>query len=233
MTSRSPAQAGSLFEPIARKMKHEGIPPLVIEDFRRHYIQLVEGATGLIGRDAIEPLDNAPDLERIGDLAARGRQALGQAVIIKLNGGLGTSMGLERAKSVIEVREGMTFLDIIIRQVLALRESAGVHLPLIFMNSFSTEEDTRAVIARYPHLALGQGRLPFSFLQYKVPKIRQDSFEAVHWPADPALEWCPPGHGEIYTALVTRGVLDALLEDGFRYAFVSNADNLSAVLDLN
>jgi len=37
--------------------------------------------------------------------------------------------------------------------------------------------------------------------------------------------------GDLYTALVTSGLLDALLARGFRYAFVSNADNLGAVLD--
>src|SRR5438105_1204399 len=45
------------------------------------------------------------------------------------------------------------------------------------------------------------------------------------------LEWCPPGHGDIYTALVTSGMLDALLDAGYEHAFVSNSDNLGAVLD--
>ena len=53
----------------------------------------------------------------------------------------------------------------------------------------------------------------------------------VEWPADPSLEWCPPGHGDLYTALLTSGMLEALLDGGYRYAFVSNSDNLGAVLD--
>ena len=44
-------------------------------------------------------------------------------------------------------------------------------------------------------------------------------------------EWCPPGHGDLYAALSGSGWLDALLADGVKYAFVSNSDNLGAVLD--
>jgi UTP--glucose-1-phosphate uridylyltransferase len=53
----------------------------------------------------------------------------------------------------------------------------------------------------------------------------------VEWPRDPSLEWCPPGHGDIYLALLTSGMLAQLLERGYRYAFMSNSDNLGAVLD--
>ena len=31
------------------------------------------------------------------------------------------------------------------------------------------------------------------------------------WPADPAKEWCPPGHGDIYATLMGSGKLDELL----------------------
>jgi UTP--glucose-1-phosphate uridylyltransferase len=53
----------------------------------------------------------------------------------------------------------------------------------------------------------------------------------VEWPADPAMEWAPPGHGDLYTALVGSGMLSSLIDEGYRYAFVSNSDNLGAVLD--
>jgi UTP--glucose-1-phosphate uridylyltransferase len=54
----------------------------------------------------------------------------------------------------------------------------------------------------------------------------------VRWPADPELEWCPPGPGDIFTALAASGTLDALLAAGLRYAFVSNSDNLGALPDV-
>ena len=145
--------------------------------------------------------------------------ALRRACVIKLNGGLGTSMGLEGPKSLLEARDGLTFLDVIGRQVGALRARHGVRLPLVLMQSFRT-----------------QGAVPnvtdvVEFLQHKVPKLRADTLDAVEWPADPALEWCPPGHGDLYASLLSSGVRDDLLADGIRYAFVSNADNLGAVLD--
>ena len=73
--------------------------------------------------------------------------------------------------------------------------------------------------------------MPPDFVQHKEPKIRVDDLMPVEWPDDPSLEWCPPGHGDLYTALLTSGMLDALLDRGYRYAFVSNSDNLGAVLE--
>ena len=148
--------------------------------------------------------------------------------MIKLNGGLGTSMGMTRAKSLLVVKEGLTFLDVIARQIQELRSRTGAEVPLLLMNSFRTREDSLRALEPYGGLS---GPLPADFLQHKVPRLRADDLSPVSWPSDPALEWCPPGHGDLYTALLTSGVLDAALEAGVRYAFVSNADNLGAVLD--
>ena len=149
--------------------------------------------------------------------------------MIKLNGGLGTSMGMARAKSLLCVRRGLSFLDVIARQVLHLRREYGATLPLIFMNSFRTSADTLAALARYDDLAVPG--LPLEFLQNKEPKLRADDLRPVSWPRDPAMEWCPPGHGDIYTALMATGLFDQLIDAGYRYAFVSNSDNLGAVAD--
>ncbi len=101
--------------------------------------------------------------------------------------------------------------------------------PLVLMNSFNTRADSLTVLSRYKELA--RFGIPLDFLQHKVPKIVQADLTPATWPADPDLEWCPPGHGDIYTALLTSGMLDTLLARGYRYAFISNADNLGAVLD--
>ena len=153
---------------------------------------------------------------------------LDRAVVLKLNGGLGTSMGMTKAKSLLEVRDGQSFLDIIVRQVLDLRERTGARLPLVLMNSFATRDDSLAALDRHPEIA---SDVPADFLQNKVPKLTADGLEPVEWSADPGLEWAPPGHGDLYTALVTSGMLDELLDHGYRYAFVSNSDNLGAVLE--
>jgi UTP--glucose-1-phosphate uridylyltransferase len=152
--------------------------------------------------------------------------ALGRSVIIKLNGGLGTSMGMDKAKSLLPVRKGKTFLDIIVDQVRHARSMHGIQLPLLFMNSFRTQTDTLAALAPYTDLPVAG--LDLGFMQNQEPKLRADDLTPVEWPADPSLEWCPPGHGDLYTAFATSGVLDRVLSLGYRYASVSNSDNLGA-----
>jgi len=86
-----------------------------------------------------------------------------------------------------------------------------------------------AALARYDGLAVDG--LPLEFLQNKEPKLLVSDLSPVSWPRDPDLEWCPPGHGDLYTALVGSGLLDQLIEAGYRHVFVSNSDNLGAVPD--
>jgi UTP--glucose-1-phosphate uridylyltransferase len=218
------------FAPFEERMRREGIEQIVIDNFHHYFSALVGGSTGLVPEDLIEPVSDLPRLEELGSFEGAGREALGHAAVLKLNGGLGTSMGLERAKSLLVAHDGLSFLDIIARQNLAARARHGRSIPLIFMNSFNTDDDTRAVLERYPEL---RGQVPESMLQHKVPKVLQDGYGPAEWPADPELEWCPPGHGEVYITLVTSGLLPALLERGYRYLFISNADNLGATLDLS
>jgi UTP--glucose-1-phosphate uridylyltransferase len=149
-------------------------------------------------------------------------------VTIKLNGGLATSMGLRSPKSLVEAREGRSFLDIIIGQTLALRRRHGVRLPLVLMDSEATRAETLAALEQHPELG---SDLPPDFLQSMVPKLEADTLAPVSWPSEPALEWCPPGHGDVYGALARSGMLAMLLAEGFRYAMISNSDNLGATLD--
>ncbi len=218
------------FKPFAEKMKRAGLSSIIIDTFKYYYTLLLKGETGLLTKKDIDPVKpgEIPDLERMDNLFNVGRSVLHKVALIKLNGGLGTSMGLERAKSLLKVREGMSFLDITVKQVLGYREKYGNKMPLILMNSFRTEEDTKKELAKYDGLATD---IPLTFLQHKVPKIFQDSLTPAEWPQDPALEWNPPGHGEIYTALATSGMLKKLIDGGIIYAFISNSDNLGAVMD--
>ncbi len=210
------------------KMAAEGVDPLATEVFA-HYYRLVEsGETGMVPESSIEPLE-MPALADADVPDEVAREAIGKTVVIKLNGGLGTSMGMDRAKSLLEVRDGVSFLDVIARQVLALRERYDAALPLLFMNSFRTSADTRAALARYDDL--GYDGLPLEFLQNKEPKLRADDLTPVSWEKEPALEWCPPGHGDLYTVLHSSGLLERMLAAGFTQVFVSNSDNLGAVPD--
>lgn len=218
------------FDAFVSKMRAEGLPPAAIETFRRYHEQLVGGARGLLGRHDIAPVESVPDAADMAGYREAGRAALGQTVVVKLNGGLGTSMGLTIAKSLLPAKDGLTFLDIAVRQILHLRATHDVRLPLVLMNSFRTHDDSLRALAPYGDVS---GDLPADFLQNKVPKVRTDDFAPAEWPKDPSHEWCPPGHGDLYTALATSGLLDALLARGFDHAFVSNSDNLGAVVDLD
>jgi len=208
------------------KMTAAGVDPVAIAVFSHYYRLAESGATGLIPEDSIEPLVDPPRLDRVEVSDDEAADAFARTVIIKLNGGLGTSMGLDRAKSLLPVRDGKNFLDLIVGQVQYARRTYGVRLPLLFMDSFRTREDTLGHLVRYPDLAVDG--LPLDFLQNAEPKIRLDDLTPVEWPADPSLEWCPPGHGDLYPALWGSGILDALLEAGFRYVSVANGDNLGA-----
>ena len=215
------------FETLFRKMQAEKLPQLVIDNFNYYYDRLVAGQTGNLPETEISPLDTLPEMEALStdERVAAGERAMNRTVIIKLNGGLGTGMGMQKAKSLLDVKDGMTFIDIIVRQAHALHANP----PVIFMNSFSTRADTRSALAGYSHL--NRQPVPLDFLQHKIPKVSALNLGPVHHTDNPELEWCPPGHGDLYPALVTSGLLDTLLQAGYDYAFVSNADNLGAVLD--
>ena len=208
------------------KMQAEGLPGIAIDTFAHYEELLRQGDQGTLPESELEPLTEVPSVQDLPDPAPA---VLERVVVLKLNGGLGTSMGMTKAKSLVEVKDGLTFLDVIAREVLYLRERHGAQIPLLLMNSFATRDDTLAALERYPELEL-EG-LPLDFVQGKVPKLLADGFEPVSWEQDPALEWAPPGHGDVFTSLATSGTLDMLLERGYEYLFLSNSDNLGAVLD--
>ena len=209
-------------------MLDAGVDAVAVDTFAHYYRLLEHGETGMIPESSIDPLDmeSLADVE-VDDKAAA--DAIRTTAVIKLNGGLGTSMGMDRAKSLLCVRRGLSFLDVIARQVLHLRQEYDAPLPLILMNSFRTSADTMAALARYDGLAV-EG-LPLEFWQNKEPKLLKKDLSPASYPKNPDLEWCPPGHGDLYTALRGTGLLERLIEQGYERVFVSNSDNLGAVPD--
>ena len=220
------------FVPVRQKMQRAGLDDLLIRSFEHNYAQLVAGATGYISGTHARPPEDIADVSAALGFHAEGLDALNRLVVVKLNGGLGATMGLNGPRSLLVVKDGLRFLDIIVRHVLHLRQKMTARLPLIFMNSYSTQEATQQALTAYPQLAGGvSGKLPLAFLQNKVPKIWQDTLTPVEWHEDPAKEWCPPGHGDIYLTLHTSRLLKQMLAIGYEYIFVSNADNLGATVD--
>jgi len=221
--STGASMTGSLALFVA-KMKSAGLNPAVIETFSRYYRRIVDGESGLLSNRDILPLkpQDVIDADAVLSFVDRGKAAASETVCIVLNGGLGTSMGLTKAKSFLPVKDELTFLDIKVKQA----QKSGAHLA--FMNSFATHDDT---VNAVENMALSF--TPAYFLQNKFPKILKSDLTPAHWPKDPEMEWNPPGHGDIYGALATSGLLKKLLQRKIRYAFIANSDNLGAVLDFS
>jgi UTP--glucose-1-phosphate uridylyltransferase len=211
------------------KMRAAGAAKVAISVFSHYYRLLESGQQGTIRESDIEPVGDLPHLEHLDADDESMRAALAETVVIKLNGGLGTSMGVTGPKSALPVKDGLTFLDIIARQILSTRKTYDVPLPLVLMNSFRTKEKSLAILSEYPSLPVDG--IPLDFMQNMEPKLLADDLTPAEWPADPELAWCPPGHGDLFTALFASGTLDVLREKGFRHAFISNADNLGATPD--
>ncbi|HEU5267776.1 MAG TPA: UTP--glucose-1-phosphate uridylyltransferase [Jatrophihabitans sp.] len=213
----------------AAKMRAAGCHDAAVATFLAQLDRLRSGDRGVIADSELEPLLELPDAAAL-DRPSRARTTdlLDGTVVLKLNGGLGTSMGLAGPKSLLPVKDGATFLDLIARQVLDLRSRTGARVPLVLLNSFATREPSLQALAKYPQLTQD---VALDVVQNKVPKLRADDLLPVSRPDAPQLEWAPPGHGDLYTVLLTSGLLDQLLDNGYHTVFVSNADNLGATLD--
>ncbi len=217
---------------IRSKMQAVGVAQPAIDAFLNAVERLQQGETGLLPEALIRPVDNVLADDSLAPSAPDDGDLLNQLVVIKLNGGLGTGMGLAGPKALLPVRGAATFLDLIARQILHLRVQTGQRRPVfLLMNSFSTRDDSLRYLRRFPNLANEDSSL--DFVQNMVPKLDPQSLAPVTWSADRSLEWCPPGHGDLYPSLWGNDrLLDRLLEQGVRTLFVSNADNLGATVDL-
>ena len=99
------------------------------------------------------------------------RSMLDKLVVVKLNGGLGTSMGCKGPKSVIPVRNDLTFLDLTVQQIEYLNQKFDADVPLILMNSFNTDEDTQKIIKKYSGFKV---RI-LTFNQSRYPRINKET----------------------------------------------------------
>jgi len=218
------------FDEFAAKMRRAGLSDAAIRAFKHSYENLAAGNTGLIPERGIQPVTDLPRVESITGASGGGAALLSQAVVVKLNGGLGTSMGLERAKTLLRLKDDSNFLDFIARQILHLRRQHDSPLRFLLMNSFNTSHDTLEYLAKYPELGAPQS---LELMQSAVPKVDAATLRPVSWPPNVELEWCPPGHGDLYPSLLGSGWLERLLAAGVNFLFVSNSDNLGASLDLD
>ena len=151
---------------------------------------------------------------------------LSKLVVGKLNGGMGTSMGCAGPKSLIEVRDNKSFLDLILEQIESLNRKWGQKIPLLLMNSFYTHEETQV------HLSgLKTSAEIIGFQQNKFPRLHADSLSPLTPDEYGDQAYYPPGHGDFYQCIWQQGILQRLLDAGREILFISNADNLGATVD--
>lgn len=221
------------FDQFDAKMREHGMSDTAINQFHRLYDvwKADEGSTWIRESD-VEPLTGVPSFHDVYETIDHDEavHAFAKTAFLKLNGGLGTSMGLDCAKSLLPVRRHkarqMRFIDIILGQVTTARQRLGVELPLTLMNSFRTSKDTMKVVKSDDQFR--QDDIPLEIVQHVEPKIDLVTGGPAVCPSNPDLEWCPPGHGDLFSTLWESGLLDILQSKGFKYLFISNSDNLGA-----
>lgn len=223
-----------MFDVFIQKMVKKGVSDLAIKIFEYNLQKLINNDSPFISSKDISPIESTNlmlkeselSIDRIKDLSSK-------VVLIKLNGGLGTSMGLKGAKSQLMVKDGLNFIDITVKQIQKFNQKYQTNVPLIFMNSFNTQEETEKNLEK---LSFKNISLPRSFNENKSPKIRitkdrdTTEYSPASYPENPDLEWAPPGHADVYPALLSSGLLNDLLNQGYEYLFISNVDNLGATL---
>ncbi|XP_035492286.2 UTP--glucose-1-phosphate uridylyltransferase isoform X1 [Scophthalmus maximus] len=178
--------------------------------------------------DSIQPYETIRARGLPDDIAA----SLNKLAVVKLNGGLGTSMGCRGPKSLISVRSENTFLDLTVQQIEHLNKTFNADVPLVLMNSFNTDDDTKKILQKYKHHRVKI----HTFNQSRYPRINKESLlpiaKTMGTSSEFAEAWYPPGHGDVYASFSNSGLLDRLLAEGKEYIFVSNIDNLGATVDL-
>merc|ERR1719487_2746740 len=145
MTSQEFAEK---FSPLEAKMKAEGLGEAAIMAFKYSYSRLLSGDKGMILESDISPAKDVAKYEEIQKTIKQDTTLLKKTAVVKLNGGLGTGMGLDKAKSLLAVKDGDTFLDLIAKQVVDMRRKHDKpNLNFMLMNSFSTSDDTKAALS--------------------------------------------------------------------------------------
>ena len=219
---------------INEKLNLYNISPLAQKIFLNNLKKLSQKNIGIISSQSISPVENTDsELQYQSPLSVdeTSKKLLKKVIVIKLNGGLGTSMGMKGAKSQLAVKDSLNFIDICVNQIETLRGISGVKIPLIFMNSFNTHSETEKSLVKLNFI---NQNLPTYFIENKAPKVKQISeneYAPANYPQNKELEWAPPGHADVFPAMYESGLLKDFISKGFEYLFISNVDNLGATLD--
>jgi len=203
--------------------------------FRKLFVRFLRDPTSSVQWDKIEKLPDGAVCDYSAlptPPSSQIKNMLDKLVVVKLNGGLGTSMGCKGPKSVISVRNDLTFLDLTVQQIENLNRTYSANVPLVLMNSFNTDEETQLIIQKYTNFQVQI----HTFNQSHYPRINKESLMPIARTCNTEANmeaWYPPGHGDFYESFCNSGLLDTFIRQGREYVFISNIDNLGATVDLN
>ena len=189
------------------KMREAGQPEEAIRSFPSAYRRLESGESAMLPSAELEPAGDVDALEQLPDADAG---ALDRVAVIKLNGGLATTMGLRSPEVAGRGARRAVVPGHHRRPDAGAARRYGVRLPLVLMNSEATQRDTLRGARAASRARHRPARRTSS--RAWIPKLDAETLAPVSWPPEPSLEWCPPGHGDVYGALRRSGMLDALLE---------------------
>lgn len=185
------------------------------QGFQKHFIKYIQGSGPAVSWDRIEPPPRGTVRDynslKVPTEREQIKNMLNQLVVVKLNGGLGTSMGCVGPKSVIPVRNDLTFLDLTVANIEHLNKEYGSEVPLVLMNSFNTDEDTQKILRKYKGFKVKI----YTFMQSRHPRINKESLLPIAKGLDDDPEaWYPPGHGDFYESFTNSGLLQHFISEG-------------------
>ena len=153
-------------------------------------------------------------------------ELLKQTVVCRLNGGLGTTLGSLLPKFSIPVKNKKTFLDLVAEQLQSLQKRYKAEIPFLLMNSFYTHQATSKAIKKYKDLKI------YSFQQNCYPRLEEKTLTPLNFKEFGTQAYYPPGHGDFYANFQKYGLLEMFIQQGKKYLFISNIDNLGGNLDV-
>lgn len=164
------------------------------------------------------------ELEQLG-LESIQRGELG---VVVLNGGVTASFG-GAAKGVVPVlSDARSFLGLAVEDVLGRRRATPGDIRVFCMNSFATDDATRAHFDEHDNFGLDPCAIEH-FTQSVA--VQMDGRGALLRSQDGKVRPYGPGNGDFAAAFQQSGALRRFLDQGGRYLLVRNVDNLGARVD--